>query len=174
MEESQIKTVPIYLLMLMLLFLSINGLIGGFDLISDPSGMKANLSLDILKRTPFLNFTIPGILLFMLFGIFPMLMIFPLISKPDTPGFGFLNIYRRYHWAWTYTLYISIMLIVWIDVQMVIFKNVAIRQHFYSFYAVVMLILVLLPSVRRYYRKSYRKSGQSSDQSNQIPNTEGK
>lgn len=51
---------------------AINGLsalLGGIMLITDPSGQKLDLSLEWLQNSPFTNYLIPGIILFLLIGM---------------------------------------------------------------------------------------------------------
>lgn len=155
---SKFKSLPAYLLMLLVLILALSALYGGFALITDPSGEKMHLPLNLLADTPFVNYSLPGTVLFLLLGVIPFLLIFPLMSKTQNPEFGFLNIYKGYHWAWTYTLYISIILIVFIDIQMIIIRKELLLQNFFGFYGVVMLIVVLLPAVKRVYRIEQHKS----------------
>jgi len=152
MELKKSKSLPTYFLMLLVLFLALNAMRRGFLMIIDPSGDKLNLPLNFLVKTPFLNYTTPGTILFILLGVFPLLLIFPMMSKQQSSGFGFLNIYAHYHWVWTYTLYISIILIAWVDVQLIVFKNLPLLQNVFGLYGLLMLIVVLLPAVKRDYR----------------------
>jgi len=50
-------------------FNGLSGLLGGFMLISDPSGSNISLNLEWLEGTPFPNFLIPGIVLFLFIGL---------------------------------------------------------------------------------------------------------
>ena len=52
------------LVSLLLVFNGVGALIGGWLLITQPDGSALKLSLDLLKHTPFHNFLIPGIILF--------------------------------------------------------------------------------------------------------------
>ncbi|MGY5851751.1 hypothetical protein [Salegentibacter sp. F14] len=54
---------------LLQLFNGLSGLLGGFMLIKDPSGNSLNMKFEWLANTPFPNFLIPGIILFLLIGI---------------------------------------------------------------------------------------------------------
>ena len=60
------------LAILLLFFLGFDGIYGGFMLISDPSGGKFEWSLELLDGTPFNSFFIPGIVLLLVNGLFPV------------------------------------------------------------------------------------------------------
>lgn len=50
-------------------FNGLSAVIGGFELMNDPSGMNIGMELDWLQTTPFANYLIPGIVLFSLNGL---------------------------------------------------------------------------------------------------------
>ena len=53
----------------LLLFLSFGAFYGGLSLIIDPSGTKLGLPPETISLTPFENFLIPGIILFVVNGL---------------------------------------------------------------------------------------------------------
>lgn len=150
--RARSKTIEIHILVITMAFLAVGAIYGGISLMNDPSGETLELPLKLLKGTIFSSYMIPGIILFLTLGFFPLFLIFPLIFKPRWPVIDKLNIYRSYHWAWTYTLYTSIMLIIWIDVQIIILQTVSVIQGIFGLIGVFILILVLSPRVKRYYK----------------------
>lgn len=50
-------------------FNGLSAVVGGFQLMNDPSGMNIGMELDWLQTTPFANYLIPGIVLFAINGI---------------------------------------------------------------------------------------------------------
>jgi hypothetical protein len=46
----------------------ITAVLGGFGLVSDPSGTKMNVPLELLKNSPFTNYLIPGLFLLIVIG----------------------------------------------------------------------------------------------------------
>ena len=106
-----------YLLAGLLLFLSLCGLYGGLCFIIDSSGRLLNLNSANYFNRANDDFLIPGFVLLIVFGIIPLLLIFPLLRKPHVKWANFLNIYARRYWAWTYTLFLGIFLVIWIDAQ---------------------------------------------------------
>src|SRR5260221_14569036 len=84
--------------------LGVRGFAGGGSLMLAPNGSLVGMKPDWLIHTPFANYFIPGLLLFLLNGIFPLLIIFGLIFKPDWKIYDQFNIYKDKHGAWTYSL----------------------------------------------------------------------
>ena len=68
-------------LVFLLALLGIGALYGGITLIIDPEGVLLGLPLTLLDHSMFKDFLIPGILLFALFGLIPVLIIRPLFTK---------------------------------------------------------------------------------------------
>jgi hypothetical protein len=150
--KTKSKTVEIYILIVAVAIEAISAIYGGVSLMNDPSGDSIQLPIIMLEGTIFSSYLVPGIILFLLLGFFPLFLIFPLIFKPDWPIINGLNIYKSYHWAWTYTLYSSIMLIIWINVQMIILGTGSLIQGYFGLFGVFMLIITLTPGCKRYYR----------------------
>lgn len=146
------KTIEIYILIIAVAFEAIGALYGGINLMRDPSGESIKLPITMLEGTSFQNYMIPGIILFLLLGFFPLFLIFPLIFKPNWPLISKLNIYKGYHWAWTYTLYASIILISWINIQVMILETGSAVQGAFGMLGVIILVLTLSPGVKRYYK----------------------
>jgi hypothetical protein len=158
--KTKSKTVEIYILIVAVSIEAISAIYGGISLMNEPSGDSIQLPIIMLEGTIFSSYLVPGIILFLLLGFFPLFLIFPLIFKPDWPIINGLNIYKSYHWAWTYTLYTSIMLIIWINVQMIILGTGSLIQGYFGLFGVFMLIITLTPGCKRYYR--IQTSNQSS------------
>ncbi len=150
--KAKSKTAEIYILILSVTFLSVGAIYGGFNLMNDPSGDSIKLPITLLEGTIFENYMIPGIILFLLLGFFPLFLIFPLIFKPKWPMINGLNIYKNYHWAWTYTVYTAIMLIIWINIQTMILGTGSVIQGSLGLLGVFILIISLMPATKRYYR----------------------
>jgi len=152
LSKSKSKTPEIYILILLVCVEAFCAIYGGISLIKDPTGESIHLSGKLLQGSVFSDYLIPGIVLFLLLGFFPLFLIFPLIFKPRWPGIDKLNIYPGYHWAWTYTLYTAIVLIVWINIQIMFMGPNTLIQSTFSLAGVIILIFTLMPRVKRYYR----------------------
>ncbi|HEV7332832.1 MAG TPA: hypothetical protein VGN63_17465 [Flavisolibacter sp.] len=65
--------------LLLLLFNGAGAVYGGWSLMTDPSGSAIQLSLTTLDHTPFPDFLIPGIVLFLCLGLFSLVAIFSML-----------------------------------------------------------------------------------------------
>lgn len=141
------------LLIALLAFLGLGAMGGGAVLIVSPSGKLMGMPLSILNPSPFSDFLIPGIILFLVLGIIPLLLIVALLKKPTSKLAEYFNYYADIHWAWTYTIYIAFVLIFWIQIEMVLLNAVSWLHTFYMLLAVVIIFVALLPQIRNLYRK---------------------
>jgi len=133
--------------------LAITGIYGGVALILDKSGANLKLSTNLLESTIFNSYLFPGIILLILLGFFPTLTAFGLITRKKSRIANKINIYKKRHWAWTYSLYCGIMLVLWIDIQVMMIGGGYILQSIYAILGVVIIVLALMPSVMKYYKK---------------------
>ncbi len=141
------------LLIALLAFLGLGALGGGAVLIISPTGKLMGMPLAMLNPSPFSNFLIPGIILFSILGIAPMLLIIALLKKPASKFVEHFNFYGDMHWSWTYSIYVAFALIFWIQIQMAFLSTVSWLHTFYMFLAVVIIFIALLPQVRNQYKK---------------------
>lgn len=146
------QPVGLYLLTLLLGILALGALYGGLQLMLDPSGKSLKMPLERVGNGPFPNYRIPGLVLFLLLGVAPGLVCVALWLKPDWPQADIFNIYTDRHWAWTYSLYTGIALILWIDFQIYWVGYKMLLQTVFAFIGVAIVMLTLLPSVQRYYQ----------------------
>jgi len=134
------------------LFLGIGALFGGLMLILEPDGSLLGMNPDWLNHSPFNNYLIPGLILFTLNGLLPLITVIGLIMKPKWTLVNTLNIYKDRHWAWTFSLYTGIIIITWITAQLLM------TQYFWLqpvmiFTGILILILTLTPSLMKKFEK---------------------
>lgn len=147
-------TIARNILISLLLFLGLGATGGGAFLIISPSGkLIGGLPLSILEHSPFSDFLIPGIILFLILGIAPFLISFALIRKPEIDIAEHFNFFKDMYWAWSYSIYIAFALIIWIQVETIILNSVTWLQTFYMLYAIPIILVALLPQVRSIYKK---------------------
>ena len=140
-------------LIFLLGFLGLGAIGGGGSMILSPSGKLMGMPLSLLNSSPFTDFLIPGIILFCVLGVFPLMLIYALIKRPTWRGFEFFNIFNDMHWAWSYSIYIGFALIIWIQAEMMFMKAVHWLHSLYMLVAVLILIVTLLPQMRLLYKK---------------------
>jgi hypothetical protein len=141
-----------FLLIAIMVILAISGLAGGINLIADPSGDSLQLTTFLLGSTLFSNFLIPGFILLIFLGIFPILVAYGLITKSKSKAANRINLYKKRHWAWTYSLYCGIILVLWIDIQVMLIGGGYTLQTVYAILGVLIIILTLSPEVMRFYK----------------------
>jgi hypothetical protein len=146
------RTVEVYILVLLVALEAIGALYGGYNLMNDPSGESIKLPIKLLESSIFPNYMIPGIILFLFLGFFPLFLVYPLLFKPKWKLINRLNIYQGYHWAWTYTIYTAIMLMTWINLQMMMIGTGSILQGTFGMVGIVILVIAMMPRVKRQYR----------------------
>jgi magnesium-transporting ATPase (P-type) len=145
--------VPLFILLFLLGFLSIGAIFGGGALILSPDGKFLKMPVSFLEASPFNNFFIPGMILFIILGIIPAILVSALIKKPAWPFLERINFFKDMYWAWSICIYIAFALIIWIQMEMFYIQSVHWLHNFYMFYAIAMILITLLPGLRSYYKK---------------------
>lgn len=138
-------------LSLCLLFLGINGIVGGVLMLSDPHGSPMGLSVSDLERTPFQSFLIPGLVLLLVWGGGSLLTLAGL-WRTDWQLLAALSRRTHQHWAWVCSILLGAGLLVWLTVQVFTLPSVAAIQFILYALALLLVGLPLLPAMRRYYR----------------------
>jgi hypothetical protein len=139
-----------YFLIALLIFLGLGGIYGGISLILDSTGQQLHLNIVEYFNYPFKSFLFPGILLLLFLGIIPLLLVFPLLKKPSINWAEVFNIYPRRHWSWTYTLFLGIFLILWVNVQIWMIGYQSSIQILQSMYGLAIIFFCLLPDQIRF------------------------
>ena len=142
------------ILIILLLFLGLSAIGGGGALIVSPSGkLLGGLPLSILEHSPFTDFLVPGIILFLILGLTPCLLVYSLLKKPANKFAEYFNLFKDMYWAWSYSIYVAFALIIWIQVETIFVQSVGWLQTFYMLYAIPIVLVALLPQVKAIYKK---------------------
>jgi hypothetical protein len=140
-------------LIFLLGFLSLGAFYGGISLIISPDGQIFHIPVEILHNSPFKDFLIPGLILLFIFGINPIYIIYLLLKKPESRIFEKFNLLHDHYFGWSFTVYIGIALVIWINIQTSIFNTVDTLHTIYSFYGILIICIALLPQTRNLYKK---------------------
>jgi hypothetical protein len=105
----------------------------------------------ILQHSPFKNFLIPGLILFVVLGLMPVFVVWGLLKRKDCKLAQMLNIYPDMHWSWSWSVYTGFALIIWIYMEVYFLQGFHWLHSFYFFYGVLLLVVVLLKSIRQQY-----------------------
>lgn len=144
------KKVHIVLLLLVgsLAVLSLGAFVGGLAMMISPDGSGMGLPAALLEDTPFTTFFIPGILLFSLLGVWPAVTVYGLLSKVRLFGTNSLKPYSEQHWSWTFAYAIGVVLILWINIQLLLGISFHILHFAYDLLGLLILVLVHLPKTK--------------------------
>ena len=69
METNNKFNIMKYLAIILEVFIGVTAVLGGFGLVTDPSGAKAGLSLEWLDTSPFTDYLVPGLFLVVVIGV---------------------------------------------------------------------------------------------------------
>lgn len=133
------KPISMIVLILLVLFQALSGLGGGVFLIADPTGETLNLPLSFLRNSPFPDYLIPGIILFTVLGVYPLI-----VSA---------GLWKRKYWGWFGSVLLGIALLIWIFVEIIMigYQSEPPLQLIYGILGIVILFLGLLPSTKNYF-----------------------
>ncbi|MEL7833476.1 hypothetical protein [Fodinibius sp. Rm-B-1B1-1] len=147
MSTFKSKPVSYYLLLAFLVFQGISGLFGGGALIWNPTGSALQMPISLLEGSLFSDYLIPGIILFTILGIFPLIVC--------------LGLWQRKLWGWWGALLVSMALIIWIGVEiaMVGYHSDPPLQLIYGLLAIGLFIIVQLPAIRFLFEPNFRRDG---------------
>jgi hypothetical protein len=142
------------ILIALLTFLGLSSIIGGTILIISPSGkLLGGLPLSLLKNSLFENFLFPGLILFFVLGVTSCVISIALLKQSKCAFAEKLNIFNDLHWAWSFSIYTAFALIIWIQVETIIFQSSGWLQSFFMLYSILIIMVALLPVSRMMYKK---------------------
>lgn len=154
MNANRIKRpwMPLIVLSICLIFLGVNGFIGGYLMLSDPYGAPMGMPVSVLQSTLFHNFIIPGIFLIVVWGAGSFIVLLGLWLHPQKPAFDLVTRWTREHWAWTLCVGLGMGLLIWLTYQVFTLPEIAPVQFILYALAILAVAIPLLPGMRAYYR----------------------
>lgn len=111
---------------ILLLFNAVSALYGGWSLMTDPSGGSLGIPLGFLDHSPFDNFLVPGIILFITNGIFSLLFAVMVLLN-------FMN----YSWL---VIFQGFILTGWLAIQIVMIREFYGPMHVLYFSVALLLV----------------------------------
>ena len=143
------RAFPVWALIFLQALLGLNALVAGGSFLIAPDGHLIQMPLSNLDNSPFTNFLIPGLLLLIFVGIFPLLVAYSLWRLPGWRWPEAINPFRRFHWSWAGSLAAGLIVIIWILVQ-IQWILVGVLHYTVLIWGFVILLITLTPAVRRY------------------------
>ena len=132
-------------LLLCLFILGLGGLYGGAALLLDPAGGLLGVSAELLENLPLSNFILPGLFLLIVMGLTPLALI--------------ILLWKRVIWAWPTAVALSLVLILWVTTQLLLWGSPVPIQLTYLGLGFLLLVLNLTPAVRQDSRKMFNHIG---------------
>jgi hypothetical protein len=129
------RTGAVWTLAVLLLIQGLGGLAGGASLAAAPSGRIMRMSTSLLSGSPFHDYLIPGFILGIVLGVVPIIVLAALMLRRP--------------WSWYGSFTVGCALIVWLIVEYLIIGFAALQVAF-GVVGVLILLVALVPSVRRY------------------------
>ena len=127
-SQSRRFTFASIALMVCLLVIALGALPAGWLFITRPDGSGLGMPLSFLAGSPFPDFTIPGVVLFSLFGIGSLVVLYGLIVRPRWAWTEPLTQPLHMHWSLAAAGLIGIGLLIWIVVQVIVIKTISFLQ----------------------------------------------
>jgi hypothetical protein len=152
-KPQRARPSALIVLLIILIIQCLGGLAGGGALIAAPSGRVMKLPASWLAGSPFHDFLIPGLILFVVLGIGPAVVIWALLARPGCAPLERVNPFLHQYWGWTLSGVIGVALVVWIVVEVAIIARFSWLQPFFGGLGVAIVALTLTPSVRAAYRR---------------------
>ena len=152
-KSMRSRPFALWLLIVLVVLMGLSALISGPMLFLEPSGHLVQWSVEDLKGTPFSDYTIPGIILFVFLGVYPSFVGYSLLRLPAWKWPDALNPTKDYHWAWSASWAAGAIILLWIAVETLLLGYISFLQPMVAVWGVVIVILTLLPGVRRYFRQ---------------------
>jgi hypothetical protein len=129
---------------------ALGGIPAGIGLVSDPIG-NIGMPLSILKGSPFKDFLIPGLILLVVLGLFPLAVFYGLV--------------RRRGWGWWLSVAVGAGVVIWIVTEVVLLgylsgSGIGLQIGF-GLLGLAIVLLALLRPTRRFFqvgRYSRRRS----------------
>ncbi len=147
------KPFSLWILVFFMIFLALGGAVGAYYFLSDPSGTSIGMQKE-LALLPVPNYTLPGIFLLVVMTITPLFLTVGLIAKPEIPLLRTLFRFAPYHWSWTGSVALGIILIVWLVVEAYFIGVTAPIQYVTALNGILILILPFVPAIRKYYQEN--------------------
>ena len=149
------RPVTVTALVVLLSLLGIGAAVSAAALIAAPDGHLIQLPQSLLANAPFTDFLVPGILLFVFIGVYPLVVAYSIWRRPGWRWPDTINPFRSFHWSWAASLAAGIALLVWITVQ-IQWVPIGFLHALYLVWAAAILVIGLLPATRRHFKHPLR------------------
>jgi hypothetical protein len=146
------RVVVMYIAIALLAILAFLGFFSGFSFITSPSGESHGMDTSLLETTPISDFTPVGVFFVFAYGILPVLTIYGLWKLPRWKWTDAFNKWTGQNWAWSDTVAIGVILVVWIVVEVAYIGSPdgfpRMLQIMMALWGIALIGLAMLPRMR--------------------------
>ncbi len=130
------RPATLHALIAVLAFQGVSGVAGGLGLVADPSGRSLGIPLEWLAGSLFGSYLIPGLVLFTVLGIGPLLVVY--------------GLWTRRSWSRSGSLMVGAALLAWLGVEIAVigYQPRPPLQLIYGVVGVAIVALAMLPAAR--------------------------
>jgi hypothetical protein len=153
MENQTKPNAIVWILIVLQFLLGIGAFFSGLLMMLSPNGGIMQMPLSLIERSPFHSFFIPGLILCLFVGVYPLGVAYSLWKRPGWTWPEAINPFNKYHWGWAGSLAAAAIVVIWLSVEL-IWVSYSILHGIYYVWAGVIVLLTLLPSVRKYLRRA--------------------
>lgn len=146
------KPFSLWILIFFLVFLALGGAVGAFHFLTDPSGASIGMEKE-LASLPVPDYTLPGIFLLFAMTFAPLFLTFGLTAKPEVSLLQRLFRFAPYHWSWTGTVALGIVLMGWLVVEAYYIGVIAPIQYVTALNGIMIFLLPFIPAIKNHYRE---------------------
>lgn len=134
-------------------FLGFGAVVSGALMMISPDGKLMQLPLFLIEDSPFNGFFIPGLILFIFVGVFPLCVAYGLWKRPDWNWPDAINPFKSIHWSWAGSLASAVIVIIWLTVEL-IWVEIGFLHYLYYAWGGLLILLTLLSTTRRFYQRN--------------------
>ncbi len=150
-SDTSTKPLSVFLLIMLEFLMGAGAVFGGGALALAPDGALLHMSTTMLQNSPFSDFLLPGLVLFIILGLLPLITAFALYRPFPNRLAEIFNIFRNLHWSVAFTLYTGFIIIIWITVQTYFLQAVHWIHLVYVIWGLLLIAVSLFPSVQKYF-----------------------
>lgn len=147
------RPLAVRVLIILHVVLGVGAIGGGLTLVADPSGGRMGMPLTMLDATPFASFLVPGLILFLVLGVAPVLTALALWFRPDVATFSAMEAQVKLHVALLASVAVGVALVIWIVVQGAMIGMASPLQWGYLVFGFVIVAVSAMASVRRHFAR---------------------
>lgn len=146
----QARPAVVWVLAVLLTFIGVGAIISGAMLAVVPDGHLMKWTTSQLAGTPFRDYLIPGMILLLFVGVFPLFVAYGLLKAPAWKWPDALNPAKKAHWAWAASWAAGVVMLIWIAVETALLGYVSFLQPVVGVYGIAIIVLTMLPGARRW------------------------